>query len=95
MDEDKLDTINFRLGQIEKQLSVLQSIITDNALTKKEIDAIHNDILVLEARVKACETEINSLKGYSGRNALKWIDYCIKGILTILLTYVAVKVGLK
>lgn len=95
MDEDKLDTINYRLEQIEKQLSVLQSIITDNALTKKEIDAIHNDILVLEARVKAAESEISSLKDGKGQSALKWIDYIIKGVLTILLTYVAVKVGLK
>lgn len=95
MDDDKLDTINFRLEQIEKQLAVLQSIITDNALTKKEIDRIHNDILMLEARVKDCEEDIQHMHNEKGSNAVKWIDYIVKGILTILLGFVAIKVGLK
>ena len=78
-----------------REIKQVQTILIEQALTKKELEQIRNDLMILESRVKCNEDEIYKLKENKSskyENIVKWIA---AGIGTILLGYIAVKLGIK
>lgn len=90
-----IENLTEDIREIKHKLEQVQTILIDQALTKKELEQIRNDLMILESRVKCNEDEINKLKENKSskyENIVKWIA---TGIGTILLGYIAVKLGLK
>lgn len=90
-----IENLTEDIREIKHKLEKVQTILIEQALTKKELEQIRNDIMILESRVKCNEDEINKIKENKSskyENVVKWIA---TGIGTILLGYIAVKLGLK
>lgn len=90
-----IENLTEDIREIKNKLEKVQTILIEQALTKKELEQIRNDLMILESRVKCNEDEINKLKDNKSskyENIVKWIA---TGIGTILLGYIAVKLGLK
>ena len=90
-----IENLTEDIREIKHKLEQVQTILIDQALTKKELEQIRNDLMILESRVKSNEDEINKIKENKSskyENIVKWIA---TGIGTILLGYIAVRIGLK
>ena len=90
-----IENLTEDIKEIKHKLEQLQAILIEQALTKKELEQIRNDLMILESRVKCNENELNKIKEKKSskyENIVKWIA---AGIGTIILGYIAVKVGLK
>lgn len=90
-----IENLTEDIREIKHKLEKVQTILIEQALTKKELEQIRNDLMILESRVKCNEDEINKIKENKSskyENIVKWIA---TGIGTILLGYIAVKLGLK
>lgn len=90
-----IENLTEDIKEIKHKLEQVQTILIDQALTKKELEQIRNDLMILESRVKCNEDEINKLKENKSskyENIVKWIA---TGIGTILLGYIAIRLGLK
>ena len=90
-----IENLTEDIREIKHKLEQVQTILIEQALTKKELEQIRNDLMILESRVKCNEDEINKLKENKSskyENIVKWIA---TGIGTILLGYIAVRLGLK
>ena len=90
-----IENLTEDIREIKHKLEQVQTILIEQALTKKELEQIRNDLMILESRVKCNEEEIDKIKENKSskyENVVKWIA---TGIGTILLGYIAVKLGLK
>ncbi len=90
-----IENLTEDIREIKHKLEQVQTILIEQALTKKELEQIRNDLMILESRVKSNEDEIDKLKENKSskyENIVKWIA---TGIGTILLGYIAVRLGLK
>lgn len=90
-----IENLTEDIREIKHKLEQVQNILIEQALTKKELEQIRNDLMILESRVKSNEDEISKLKENKSskyENIVKWIA---TGIGTILLGYIAVRLGLK
>ena len=90
-----IENLTEDIKEIKHKLEQVQTILIEQALTKKELEQIRNDLMILESRVKSNEDEISKIKENKSskyENVVKWIA---TGIGTILLGYIAVKLGLK
>ena len=90
-----IENLTEDIREIKNKLEKVQTILIEQALTKKELEQIRNDLMILESRVKSNEDEINKIKENKSskyENIVKWIA---AGIGTILLGYIAVRIGLK
>lgn len=90
-----IENLTEDIKEIKHKLEQLQAILIEQALTKKELEQIRNDLMILESRVKCNENELDKIKEKKSskyENIVKWIA---AGIGTIILGYIAVKVGLK
>lgn len=90
-----IENLTEDIKEIKHKLEQVQTILIEQALTKKELEQIRNDLMILESRVKSNEDELNKLKENKSskyENVVKWIA---TGIGTIILGYIAVKIGLK
>ena len=90
-----IENLTEDIREIKHKLEQVQTILIDQALTKKELEQIRNDLMILESRVKSNEDVINKIKENKSskyENVVKWIA---TGIGTILLGYIAVRLGLK
>ena len=83
------------IREIKHKLEQVQTILIEQALTKKELEQIRNDLMILESRVKSNEDEINKIKENQTSKYERIIKWIATGIGTIILGYIAVKIGLK
>ena len=90
-----IENLTEDIREIKHKLEQVQTILIEQALTKKELEQIRNDLMILESRVKCNEEELDKLKESKSskyENIVKWIA---AGLGTILLGYIAIKLGLK
>lgn len=90
-----IENLTDDIKEIKHKLEQVQNILIEQALTKKELEQIRNDLMILESRVKCNEEEIYKIKENKSskyENIVKWIA---AGIGTIILGYIAIKIGLK
>lgn len=90
-----IENLTDDIKEIKHKLEQVQNILIEQALTKKELEQIRNDLMILESRVKCNEEKIYKIKENKSskyENIVKWIA---AGIGTIILGYIAIKIGLK
>lgn len=90
-----IENLTEDIREIKHKLEQVQTILIDQALTKKELEQIRNDIMILESRVKCNEDEINKIKENKSSKYESVVKWIATGIGTILLGYIAVRLGLK
>lgn len=90
-----IENLTEDIREIKHKLEQVQTILIEQALTKKELEQIRNDLMILESRVKCNEDEIDKLKENQSSKYERIVKYIAAGIGTILLSYIAVKLGLK
>lgn len=90
-----IDNLTEDIREIKHKLEQVQNILIEQALTKKELEQIRNDLMILESRVKCNENEIYKLKENQTSKYERIIKWIAAGIGTIILGYIAVKLGLK
>ena len=90
-----IENLTEDIREIKHKLEQVQTILIEQALTKKELEQIRNDLMILESRVKCNEEEINKLKENKSSKYESVVKWIATGIGTILLGYIAVRLGLK
>ena len=90
-----IENLTEDIREIKHKLEQVQTILIEQALTKKELEQIRNDLMILESRVKCNEEEIYKLKENKSSKYESVVKWIATGIGTILLGYIAVRLGLK
>ena len=90
-----IENLTEDIREIKHKLEQVQTILIEQALTKKELAQIRNDLMILESRVKCNEDEIDKLKENKSSKYESVVKWIATGIGTILLGYIAVRLGLK
>ena len=82
------ELVEKRLKDIENKLDKLMELVTQTQLQEYRIS-------VAEKSVKDLSAKVTVLEKRNGEAAIKWFTMIGGGIVTILLGYIAVKLGLK
>lgn len=90
-----IENLTEDIREIKHKLEQVQTILIEQALTKRELEQIRNDLMILESRVKCNEDELDKLKENKSSKYESVVKWIATGIGTILLGYIAVKLGLK
>ena len=82
------ETIDFRLTQIEKKLDT----VTDLLL---KTQAQEMRITTLEKQNVDLKSEIENMKTQKSKNTDRWLNPLISTIVSVIVAFVAIKIGLK
>ena len=82
------ELVEKRLKDIESKLDKLMELVTQTQLQEYRIS-------VAEKSVKDLSAKVTVLEKRNGETAIKWFTIIGGGIVTILLGFIAVKLGLK
>ena len=82
------ELVNKRLSDIENKIDEIKGIVTQTQLQEYRIKA-------LETLTKDVNVRLGVLEKQAGNVAIKAVSFVAAGIGTILLGFIAVKVGLK
>ncbi len=86
MEQDK--GLESRLGTIEKKIDKLADLITQTQLQEYRLS-------VVEKELGKTTEKVLKLDKKSGDTAIRWLGVIASGITTVLISYIAIKVGLK
>ena len=86
--EKRLNDMEKRLTDIETKIDKLTELVSQTALQEYRLKIVEDDI-------KTMKCSIDKLQKSPGDIALKWLGIIGGGIVTILLGFIAVKLGLK
>ena len=82
------ETTEQRLTVIEGKIDKLTELVSQTQLQEYRLS-------VVEQKVEKAQEKIIDIDKRAGNTALKWLGIIASSIITILLTFIAVKVGLK
>lgn len=86
MEQDK--DLENRLGTIEKKIDKLADLITQTQLQEYRLS-------IVEKKLAETAGQVMKLDKRNGDTAIRWLGVIVSGIMTVLISYVAIKVGLK
>lgn len=86
MEQDK--NLENRLGTIEKKIDRLADLITQTQLQEYRLS-------VVEKKQEETARQVMRLDKRNGDTAIRWLGVIVSGIMTVLISYIAIKVGLK
>ncbi|MBQ9238469.1 MAG: hypothetical protein IJ191_04030 [Treponema sp.] len=89
------ETIVYRLDKIDKQLSELVELSKQTALQEVRIAQVEKDTHNLQNDISDVKLKVGALEKRGGDIALKWVGIIGGGIVSILLGYIAIRLGLK
>lgn len=77
-----------RLGTIEKKIDKLADLITQTQLQEYRLS-------VVEKKLAETVEKVTKIDKRNGDTAIRWLGVIVSGIMTVLISYIAIKVGLK
>lgn len=86
MEQDK--DLENRLGTIEKKIDKLADLITQTQLQEYRLS-------VVEKKLAETAGQVMRLDKRNGDTAIRWLGVIVSGIMSVLIGYIAIKVGLK
>ena len=86
MEQD--ENVEKRLGAIEKKIDKLADLITQTQLQEYRLS-------VVEKKLAETAEKVSRIDKRNGDTAVRWLGVIAGGIMTVLISYIAVKVGLK
>ncbi len=98
-DTAELETLNYRLTNIEGKLESLEKLLTTDALQQRDISDLQKSVSNFLQAVNAHEARIKALElAPLQTKAEKWtviVDYIFKAIIALTCTMLLSKVGLS
>ena len=82
------ETIDFRLTQIEKKLDTVTDLLLQS-------QAQEIRITTLEKQNGELKIEIENMKTQKSKNIDRWLNPLISTVISIIVAFVAIKIGLK
>ena len=82
------ELIEKRLNDIEGKIDQLMQLTSNTKLSEYQINEMKDQVKTLSGRVEALERK-------PGDTALKWLAVAMGCVLTIVISFIAVKIGLK
>lgn len=93
-----INTIDFRLSQIESSLQDVKDLLVSVKLANKDISELQDDVAKLEQKVQQNADNILLLKNLPDKkSAERWqyiVDYVFKFFVGGIAAYIATKIGL-
>lgn len=86
MEQDK--DLENRLSTIENKIDKLADLITQTQLQEYRLS-------VVEKMLAETAEKVQKLDKRNGDTAIRWLGVIVSGIMTVLISYIAIKVGLK
>lgn len=90
-DEINLEVVDYRLKNIENQLSELKDLLVQVPMLNKEIADMDKRLSFAEADIKTVKEDINRMKiAPVKKSAERWqyiIDYIFKGLVALAVAY--------
>ena len=80
--EITMETLNYRLEQLEKSVSELKNLLVDSKLQDKDIETLKTDVSSLETRV-------GNLEKVPAEAKASWFDKCVDIIFKLAITAIA------
>ena len=85
MEQDK--DLENRLGAIEKKIDKLTDLITQTQLQEYRLS-------VVEKKLAETSEKVLQLDNTKGDAAIRWLGVIASGIITVLISYISIQVGL-
>ena len=82
------DTIDYRLTQIEKKLDVVTDLLLKTQAQEMRLGT-------LEQQNKELKDEIENIKAQKSKNIDRWLNPLIATVISAIVAFVFVKIGLK
>lgn len=82
------ETIDFRLTQIEKKLDTVTDLLLQTQAQEMRIST-------LEKQNKDLKDEIDNMKEQKSKNTDRWLNPLISTIISVIVAFIAIKIGLK
>ena len=82
------DTIDYRLTQIEKKLDVVTDLLLKTQAQEMRLGT-------LEQQNKELKDEIENIKAQKSKNTDRWLNPLIATVISALVAFVFLKIGLK
>ena len=82
------ETIEYRLTQIEKKLDTVTDLLLQTQAQEMRISTLEKQNLDLK-------DEINNIKTQKSKNIDRWLNPLISAAISIIVAFVAIKIGLK
>ena len=95
--EITMETLNYRLEQLEKSVSELKDLFVNSKLQDKDIETLKTDVSNLETRVGNLETRVGNLEKAPAEAKASWfdkvVDIIFKLAITAIVGVVLTKIG--
>ena len=82
------ETIDYRLTQIEKKLDTVTDLLLRTQAQEMRISTLEKQNVDLK-------DEINKMKAQKAKNTDRWLNPLISAGVSILVAFIAIKIGLK
>lgn len=96
--EITMETLNYRLEQLEKSVSELKSLLVDSKLQDKDIETLKTNVSNLETKVENLDSRVDNLEKAPVTAKASWFDKTVDIIFKLAITagvgIVLAKIGL-
>ena len=82
------ETIEYRLTQIEKKLDTVTDLLLQTQAQEMRLSAVEKQNVDLK-------DEIEKMKTQKSKNIERWLNPLISAVVSILVAFIAIKIGLK
>ena len=82
------ETIDYRLTQIEKKLDTVTDLLLQTQAQEMRLSALEKQNIDLKG-------EIETMKTQKSKNIDRWLNPLISAVVSILVAFIAIKIGLK
>jgi hypothetical protein len=82
------ETIDYRLTQIEKKLDTVTDLLLQTQAQEMRLSALEKQNLDLK-------DEIKNIKTQKSKNIDRWLNPLISTVVSIIVAFIAIKIGLK
>lgn len=82
------ETIDYRLTQIEKKLDTVTDLLLQTQAQELRISTLEKQNIDLKG-------EIDNIKTQKNKNIDRWLNPLISAVVSVIVAFIAVKVGLK
>jgi len=90
------ELVEKRLVDIEKKIDEIMKILSQTQIQEHRLKELEKDNdKIKDVTLPAIMDRLNKLENRAGSIAMKWLAWLAAAVGTILLGYIAVKVGLK
>lgn len=97
--EITMETLNYRLEQLEKSVNELKSLLVDTKIQDKDIKDLQKKYVNLDDKIEILEKRVDNLEKAPALNKASWFDKTMDVVFKLAITAIAglvfMKIGLN